>query len=464
MLTLLAYAGYVRRPSAGRYALVALALGLGLISKTMVVSLPIVLLLLDFWPLRRIFSPATPPRRTSTHFAPRYGGVLIEKLPLIGLAVAASAVTVVTQTTVRGVKSLEMVPMAWRLVNAPLAYVRYLLMTIWPADLAAMYPHPALLASSRLADYVWPAIGAALLLLALTALALAAARRAPYVAVGWLWYLVTLVPVIGLVQVGMQSHADRYTYLPMLGIYVIAAWGLRDAIAARPALRVPAAAACGVVLALLAVLSWRQAATWRSSTTVFTQMLAATEGNYFAHQSLAATLIYENRDDEARRHLDEALRIRPNESYAHRQLALWHERRGDVESAAAEYALAVQYNPAAFQARTKLAQIRFQQQRWDEVATVLTPVIGDIPNDVQSHLNLGIALQQLDRHADALPYLERAAALAPNSAQAQNNYGVALARVGRYDEAAARFERTLALNPAHGTAAKSLAWVRSQAR
>jgi protein O-mannosyl-transferase len=458
MLALLAYAAYARRPSAGRYTLVCVAFLLGLMSKTMVVSLPVVLLLLDVWPLERWhpFGAAAGRRDVSI------GRLLVEKLPLVGVTAAASALTVFVLQTMHGLRSTGQVGMGWRLVVPPLAYVAYLAQTLWPTHLAFMYPHPALLANAQLADYVPAAIGATLLLAAITAVCLARLATRPYLAVGWLWYLVTLLPVIGIVQVGTQSRADRFTYLPLIGIDIMVAWGLRDVVVRWPRARPATLAGTALALAALTLLSWRQIGTWRDSHSVYEHAIAVTDDNYFAHQVLGADLRVRGQLDQARQHFEAAIRIRPDEAYAHEQYGLLLETVGDRERAAAEYETAVRLSERSYYARANLGAMRLAQGQLDEAVALLTIAARDWPNDAQVQANLGTALLKQERYADAAPPLERAVGLMPGTAQYHNNYGVALAKQGRYEEAAAQFQAALTLNPNHPTAATSLQWVRSQ--
>jgi len=456
MLTLLAYAAYARRRTGGRYALVGLALALGLMSKTMLVSLPFILALLDVWPLGRwrFDGRGTPPAARRA--------LIVEKLPLLALAAAASAMTVFTQATIGGVRSLDQITVPWRLVNAALAAVTYIAQTVWPTRLAVTYSHPALLGGSRLSDYVWWALGAFTLLVAVGALCWAARRRAPYLAVGWLWYLIALLPVIGLMQVGRQGRADRYTYLPMIGVYIMAAWGLRDAVARWPRARTPAVAGTAAVLGVLAALSWQQIGSWRNTHTLFEHAVAVTDDNYFAHQTLAATLRSEGALDAARQHLEAALRISPDSAYAHEQLGLLLDQQGDRDGAAREYERALQLSERSYYARRSLAVIRRAQGRHAEEIVLLSDEIQYEPDNPQLRFDLGTALLGEERYADAAVQLQRAVELAPGSIQAHNNLGVALAKQNRFADAAVQFERVLALNPNHAMAARSLAWVREQ--
>jgi tetratricopeptide (TPR) repeat protein len=461
MLTLLAYAGYARRGGAGRYALVALAFVLGLLSKTMVMSLPVILLLLDVWPLRR-WSPWDTPRRSDA--TPR--ALVVEKLPLLAIGVAAVAMTIFTQFTIGGIRSLGEMPAAWRLVNVPIAYVTYLAQAFWPTRLGATYSHPAFVAGSDLATYVGLAVGATALLVAITVACAAAGRRAPYLLVGWLWYVVALVPVIGILQAGRQGHADRFTYLPTLGIALAVAWSLRDLVAHRPRLRVPAVAAATLVLALCSALSFRQIATWRDTKSLFTQAIAASADNYFAHQTLGAWLFSTGELPAAREHLEAALAISPDSAYAHEQLGLVLEKQGDRAGAIAAYERAVQLSDKSFFAKRNLAALRAAAPAPAATAAAsvdqaLAAVRAD-PADPRARIDLGIAYLREKRYDDALRHLQSAVELARDSAQAHDALSIALVRTNRLAEAEPHLARAAELNPGNDMTRQRLAWVRQQ--
>jgi hypothetical protein len=274
VLALLAYARYVRRPSAGRLAGVALAMTAALLAKPSVVTLPFVLLLLDVWPLRRLdlFARPFPGRRLVA--------LCTEKLPLFGLAVGASALSLVAQAAIGAVTSLEAAPLAMRVANALLAYAAYLRMSVWPTELAFFYPYPKQLPWAEL-------VGAAALLVSLTALAFAQLRRRPWLAVGWLWFLGVLVPMIGLVQVGAQAHADRYSYLPSIGLAVAFAWSVAEGAGRWPRARRGIALGAALLVVASAAATWRQVGTWRDDRTLYVHALAVTRDNFKAAANLA---------------------------------------------------------------------------------------------------------------------------------------------------------------------------------
>ena len=461
-LTLLAYAAYARRPAWWRYGLVVLAFALGLASKTMLVTVPVLLLLLDVWPLGRFAWPgaATAPARAAP--APVWR-VLAEKLPLLLLSAAASVQTVAVQRSVEAVQSLDAIPLPWRLTVAPVAAFNYLRKSVWPSDLAAMYPHPALLAGADLAAWLLPALAAGFVLTVISVAVLERARRFPYLAVGWFWYLVMLLPVSGLFQVGMQSMADRYTYLPMLGVTVMLAWGLRDLIIWRPALRRPVLVACAVVLVVLSGLSARQIPTWRNSESLYRQALAVTRDNYFAHASLGTVLRQQQRIEEAELELREALRLRPNEPFTRVQLGTLLQDSGRLAEAEEHHREALRLRPTYAQANVNLGVVLLRQQRPAEAERALLVALAQQPDHALTESNLGAALLAQDRFDDARAHLEHAIRLDPSDASAHNNLGVVLVRQGEPAAARAQFEIVLRLQPTHANARRNLTYLDTRA-
>jgi len=413
ILAMGAYVRYARRPRLGRYAAVVAVLGLGLLAKPMLVTLPVVLLLLDVWPLGRVrgSAPAVP-HRFATASLP---ALVVEKLPLLALAAAMSVVAAAAQRAAGATVSLEGLPVPARLANASWAYVVYLRKTLWPLDLAIFYPlAPVPPARAVLAA---AALGAA------TLAALRCGRRAPYVAVGWLWWLVALLPVIGLVQIGGQAYADRFTYLPHVGLFLLAVWGAADLAAARgvaPHLR---AAAAGGVVAVLAAATLAQIGHWRDSVTVFRRALAVTTGNYLAHNNLGVARAERGHAAAAARHYAEAVRLNPT----------WPEARNNLGN--------------AFAARGAYARARAEF----EAALAVRP---DFPVALN---NLATAYAYEGDFARAIPPYERAVALDPGYFDARFALADALERTGRRAEAAAHYRVLLAARPGWTEGARRLA-------
>jgi len=332
ILSMGAYAAYAARGGWKRYLPVAACLALALLAKPMAVTLPFVLLLLDFWPLRRVGN--VPARR-----------LLLEKVPLLALSLASCVATYLAQQS-GGAMSPFPVPLWARLANAAAAYVAYLGKTLWPAALSVFYPHPWAVGMPGLPAWRW--VGASLLLLAITALALRAARARPYLATGWLWFLGTLVPVIGLVQAGEQGMADRYTYLPLVGVFIVLAWGIPDLLEERPWKRPALAAAAGAVLVLLALLSFRQAGLWRDTVTLFRHAVAVTENNWMAHNVLGYALEKDGRSAEALEELRESVRIQPNFMKSRYNLGNALLAHGDFDGAIFHFRAATRLSPSPF--------------------------------------------------------------------------------------------------------------------
>ncbi|MHC4573844.1 MAG: glycosyltransferase family 39 protein [Planctomycetota bacterium] len=313
-LTILAYLRYVRKPRPAPYLLTLLVFALALMAKPTVVTLPFVLLLLDYWPLNRL--PLDRPVGNTDKSAPgpvagrtprrTFGRLLLEKAPFFVLTAIVSFVTFVTQQRSGALKGAAAVGIAARFSNTFISYLTYIRKMVWPADLAVFYPHP------RNAIPLWWVAAAAFVLLAISLCVLRLAKSHRYLFIGWFWYLGTLVPTIGLVQAGDQALADRYTYIPLTGLFIIIAWGLNDILAKWKYRKTALALAAAVVLPALSICTYFQLRHWRDSTTLFERAVAVTKDNYLAHYNLALALIYaEGRAGEAIEHLHEVRRIRP---------------------------------------------------------------------------------------------------------------------------------------------------------
>ncbi len=358
----LAYVAYARRPTLRRMTAVAVALALGLLSKPMVVTFPFTLLLLDFWPLGRLRTgePASPMRG--------WWPLVREKLPLFALSAASCVLTVLAQAGGRAVSAEDVLPVGDRIANALWSYVAYLGQAAWPAGLAAVYPHPAFTVAGFPA---WKAIAAAVVLAAVSAVVVWQRRRRPYLLFGWLWYLGTLVPVIGLVQVGLQARADRYTYVPLIGIFVAVAWLAADvAERSRVARRAIPVVAGAVVLASAAA-AWVQTGYWRDSFSLFGHALQVTHDNSLALRNLGAAYHDARRDDLAVAALEESVRLMPLDAHAWMDLALSHSNLGQHERAAECFQKALRMKPDDAFIWFNLGVSYAMQGRWDEAAQTL---------------------------------------------------------------------------------------------
>jgi len=346
MLTLMLYLAYLKRPGALRYLAALAAFALGLMAKPMLVTLPLVMLCLDFWPLRRLAAstgmPEAAPPGEASPGAPAgeksWPGLVLEKLPFLGLTALFCAVALYAQHQGGHVPDLATLPLQSRLYNAFLAYCGYLANAFWPHALAIHYPLPKLISPL-------PALGCLLLLAGLTAAAAAKFRRHPYLIVGWLWFLVTLVPVIGLVQVGRQSMADRYMYIPLIGLSIAVVWGvpaLFPALARRRALLATASVAA---LLAFSALTWQQLGHWRDSQALLQHTIRVTGPNYFAHFLLGNALFQKGRYQEALPHYLETVRVVPDDEPAHYKIGVISMMSGDLQRAIAHLSISLTLDP-----------------------------------------------------------------------------------------------------------------------
>jgi len=373
MLSLLAYLHYTRAPSIPRYLIVALALALGLMSKPMLVTLPFVLLLLDYWPLERFKA-----RKPSTGHSTLH--LVLEKIPLIGLSVISSIVTFLAQRGAIG--WTEQLPMSERISNALVTYVVYIGQMCWPAGLAVFYPHP----ESRLP--VWQASLALFILIGITAATFLLRKKARYLVTGWLWYLGMLVPVIGLLRVGWQGHADRYTYLPQIGLYIAVTWAVTDLARSWRLHQIALIIAGLVVAAALTWRAWQQTSYWRDSETLFTHALAVTSNNDVALNNLGIIFLDKGQLDDAISRLQAAIDLRPDNAPAHDNLAKALLKKGQLAEAMIHYRKFLELEPANVEARNTLGTAFIQQGQVREAIDQWQQVLATQPENGNAASNL----------------------------------------------------------------------------
>ncbi|MDB6112614.1 MAG: Tetratricopeptide 2 repeat protein [Pedosphaera sp.] len=434
LLTILAYLRYVERPGPKRYLLTLLLFALGLLSKPMVVTLPCVLLLLDYWPLNRHGGTAVDKPPVPWH------RLVWEKVPFFILAAVASTVTFRVQASGGSVASLAIWPPSVRIANASVSYLNYLRRMIWPGDLAVFYPMPD-------SWPAWQVIGAITGLIMITLMVWANRRSHPCLLFGWLWYLGTLVPVIGLVQVGIQSLADRYTYLPLIGIFIMLVWGVADLSQRWPGRRLVLGTGSAFILAGCLILTWFQVRVWRDGLTLFAHALAVTTDNAMAHDCRAAALNQLGRYEEALAEYKAALRVQPGEPVRFYNLGLILARQGKVRSAIEYYEATLRdlpdYNPAHY----RLAQLLVAQGRLEEAARHYQEYLRTSPDPADVHYNLGNLRVSENRLPEAVNHYRESLRLAPDSADAHSNLGAVLVRLGNLGEAVDHFKAALRLKP-----------------
>jgi Flp pilus assembly protein TadD len=443
MLTLWAYLLYVEKRGLGRYLIVFLLLALGLMAKPMLVTLPFVLLLLDYWPLKRMRfgkAAATETKKPSRALEPKmqrtdFFSLLLEKLPLFLPVAASSVVTYLVQ------KRWESLPFMDRVSNAIVSYVKYLSMMIWPSDLAVLYLHPV----GQIP--LWKVIGAAVILVGISYLLIYVARRWRFLAVGWLWYLGTLVPVIGIVQVGSQAMADRYTYVPLIGLFIVVAWGVPELLSKWRHRRIALSAAGVLVLLLCGTLTWSQIRHWKDSVTLWEHATQVTENNWVAHTNLGAVLSDQGRIDEAVAHYQEVIRIDPLSPSARFNLAAALAKGDRIDEALKLYNEAVEMRPDYPEAHNNLGNILADQGKIDEAIVHYTEAIRFNPNYSEAYNNLGLALLTKGKIDEAIQNFSAALRLNPNSPAAHFNIGLALERKGSLSEAIIHYGEALRLKP-----------------
>jgi protein O-mannosyl-transferase len=433
-LALIAYTAYARRPSPARYLVVAAAFIAGLLSKPMVVTLPLLLLAIDRWPLQR-----TEPWRR----------LIVEKLPLLVLSALSAGVTLWAQRAGGSVASLDALPFALRNRNAGFSYVAYIAKTLWPVNLAVFYPFPL----HGLAP--WKLAAVTVVVPALGWLAWHTRRSHPWIAAGWIWYVVTLLPVVGLVQVGMQAMADRYMYLPMIGLLIPIAWELS---------RLPMARwAAPLALAGLAVLSWHQISFWRDGVTLWTHALGVTSDNFVAHDNLGVELDTLGRHDEALAQYRETLRIQPGDRNGETNFAQASFAKGErlftaarPDEAIAAFREGLRYRPGNALAHSYVGAILTERGELPAAMTEFRQALAIDPTLARAYMGLGVALARSGRTADAERALQQSVAHDPASVEANYDLGLIEAALGKRAEAIASLDRALRIDPDYAPAREAI--------
>jgi len=453
VLTLGAYVRYVRRPFAvGRYLTVLLFFTLGMLSKSMLVTMPFVMLLLDYWPLRRFGGTE---RRESSEAVPCSGlsggpslwGLLIEKVPFLLVAAAGSVTTILAEGKAYPVEYLSI---PWRIANALVAYATYLKQLFYPAGLAVFYPHPENHLSFGLVG------GSALLLFIITLVAAVDWRKRPFLLVGWLWYLGMLVPVIGLLQVGAQSHADRYTYLPQIGLYILIAWAVAELCGAWRYRRSVLSVSAVVILLACGVRAHDQTKIWRDSISLWEHTLAHTSGNYVAHFNLGSSLADKGKVEEAIAHYREAIRIKPTYAEAYYNWGVALGRQGKLKEAFARYERAIELKPFYPDALNNFGNAMSAEGRVSDAIQLYERALRLKPNFPEAYYNLGIALTKMGKSKQAIERYEQALRLNPNYVDAHYNLANRLAAQGKLDDAVRHLEQVVRIRPGYVEAYNNL--------
>jgi len=409
MLTLWSYVRYVERSDFNRYLPVLFFFILGLMAKPMLVTLPFVLLLLDYWPLRR-FELGSRDENNSQQRRFNFG-LICEKMPLFFLSAVSSVVTYIVQESSGAVNSLAVIPFHIRIANATVSYASYIGKMIWPHNLAVFYPYPESIVS-------WKITGAGLLLGVISVIVCQMVRTKPYFAVGWLWYIGSLVPVIGIVQAGVQKMADRYTYVPLIGLFIIIAWGVPDILVRWRHKKIILAISTTFVLSAFMICTWFQVKNWQNSITLFEHALDVTVDNSIAHINLGEALAGQGKIDAAVRHYYEALRIKPNLAAPHLNLGVALKEGGKLSEAINHF----------------------------------SKVLGLKSDCAEVHYELGDTLDRKGDFASAIEHYLEAVRIKPDYAKVYNNLGVIQARQNKDKEAIAHFYKAIQIDSAYAGA------------
>jgi protein O-mannosyl-transferase len=464
MLTLLMYARYVEKSKVQSpkskvfYGLMLFFFTLGLMSKPMLVTLPFVLLLLDYWPLARFsstdnHSPLKPAEERSPNgvLPPQFSitlRLLVEKLPFLALSIASSVVTVFAQW--EAVAPVEKLPIASRICNVPVTYITFLEQMVYPARLAVFYPY----SNEKL---IWNATLALVLLAGISAQVFAWRRVRPYLLVGWMWYLGMLVPVIGLVQVGGQAHADRYTYLPLIGVFIMLTWAAADLFSSWRYHRQVLGAGALVVIVALMVCAWNQTSYWRNSESLWIHTLACTSGNYTAYNNLGHAIASRGRFAEATEYFQKALEINRDGAKAYNNWGtiLLEQRR--FTEAGELFQKTIQIKPDFAEAHNNLGTVLANQGRPAEAIPHFQEALKIKPDYAKAHYNWGTVLVDQGRPAEAIPHFQTALEIKPDYPEAHYNLGIALEQTGKFNEVIGHYEQALKIKPDYAEAHYRLA-------
>jgi protein O-mannosyl-transferase len=435
LLTMLAYTAYARkqmseRSSVAFYVLTIVLFALGLMAKPMLVTLPFVLLLLDFWSLERIKSLRDLQQ------------MIVEKLPFFALGAASSYVTVLAQRSAGAVQTLEILPAGMRISNAIVAYAQYIIALVYPTNLSVWYPYNKSISTIQI-------IGAAALLIVISAICIWQIKDRKYLLFGWLWFLGTLVPVIGFVQVGVQSHADRYTYIPFFGLFVMIVWGVEDLLQRRNLILKAAAVA---VILLLSVICFHQVSLWKNNETLYKHSISVTQGNYLLLQNYCHTLILQNRIDEAEVQCRDSISANPEYSESHNSLGIIQIKRQQFADASESFRNAIKYDPGFAMYKVNLAVALASLGNVSEAEDNLRVAADSISYKVHTEIWVQ-AIAGLAKAYAAKGNLEKASenfvrvlSIAPERSDIRTNFAATLYTMGKFDDAQQQIESSINQN------------------
>jgi tetratricopeptide (TPR) repeat protein len=447
MLTIWEYIYYVNQPNIRRYIIVCIFFALGLMAKPMLVTLPFVLLLLDYWPLNRLKFKG---HRLSTPKIP--SSILVEKIPLFILSVASSIVTFMAQKSAGAVGSLDLLPLNARISNALVSYILYIGKMAWPFSLAVFYPHPQVFPT-------WQIAGSCLLLTSISLLVIWQMKKRFYLFVGWWWYVVTLIPAIGLVQVGRQAMADRYTYIPLIGLFIIITWGANDILAwlfradhqnkfkHLRSFKTISTILILITLLSLSAISRKQVKYWTNSTALYEHALRITSNNYIVHYNLGNVLLSQDKFDKAIDHYKKALHNDPGSSETNNNLGLALAKKKKINAAIKHYFQALRIDPTWHEPHNNLGNVFASQGYLDQAIEHYLEALQLDPEFADAHNNLGLALMRKGNIIEAIAHFRKAQKIKPDDASATRNLNRAVSIKGKIDKAVANMYEAMQINP-----------------
>ena len=449
LLTLLFYLRYVTNRGIGRYLLMLSFFILSLMAKPMLVTLPFAMLLLDYWPLQRYPFQI----RNKLYYADRSTDTILfliaEKLPLFVMSAGSCLVTLIAQKGGGAVGSIETYPLSLRAANALVSYMSYIGKLFWPVNLAVIYPYNWELP-------VWQICSAFMVIAGMSGFAIKFIKSKPWLMVGWLWYLGTLVPVIGLVQVGTQAMADRYTYIPLIGIYIIIAWGLFDLLARWRYRKAGLVVVPVVIIGVLMGVSWKQIGYWKNTGTLLKRAVELNGANYRAYNNIGTDLLRTGKTLEAIENFKMALEIHPSSALAHFNLGLAFSEQGRLKEALQSCANAVQVNPDYTEAYVCQGKALLRLGKPDQAVLSYLEAIRANPEYAPAYTSLGFAYYQLGETAKAFPQYLKAIQIDPQFAEAYNGAGAALIKMGEARKATVFFREALRVDPDYAAAHNNL--------
>jgi len=442
---------YVKAPGLKNYLLIIILLSLGLMAKPMLVTFPFVLLLLDFWPFERFQykknenDDLSQPERTIYYGFKGLMRLVLEKIPLFIPVVISSILTFLAQQSSGAVKALGTLSIITRIANALVSYVNYVIKAVWPSKLAVFYPHPGNTLPA------WQITVAALLIAVAIFLSIRTLKKYPYIAVGLFWYLGTLVPVIGLVQVGEQAMADRYTYIPLIGLFILIAWGVPDLLKKWQYRKIFLGLSAVVILSALTIISLSQASHWKNGITLFENAVKVTENNYKAQNNLGTALGPVD-IDKAIYHYEESLKIKPNYVRALHNLGTALSERGNYDEAVFYFNKALKINPKRTDVRMNLANVLFIKGKADEAKSHYIEILKTDSENADAHYNLGYVLSTQRNFKEAVFHFREALRINPEYAKAHYFIGNILLKHGKVKEASTHFAEAIKLKPDYAQA------------